>query len=306
MLWGVITITFVLGHLVPGDITNVIHDPWLTPERIDAMRRRFGIDQPWWIQYGLYLRNVLLLDFGDSFTFPRPVFAVLRDGLFNTLWLQATALLISWGVAIPLGVWAARRANTWADRSVAFGASLALAVPEMVSGLLLIYFAARSGFFPVGGMRSPHWDTLPAGGQALDLVWHVALPALVLAFAPLAVYLRQTRGNLLDVLRRDYVTTARAKGLDEQAVAFKHALPNALNPLISLFGFSLAALISGSFIVEILFSWPGVGRTTFVALVTEDQYLAMGGVLMVSAMLVLGNLVADLLLAVVDPRIVHD
>ena len=155
-------------------------------------------------------------------------------------------------------------------------------------------------------MHSLDWDDLGPTGKAIDLLHHLTLPAIVVGLTPLASRMRQMRGNLLDVLRLDFVTTARAKGLDENVVVFKHALRNAINPLITLFGYTLGALVSGSLIAEIIFSWPGLGLITFDALFTQDQYLALGGVIMASAMLAHGSLIGDLLLAVVDPRVVYD
>jgi len=166
--------------------------------------------------------------------------------------------------------------------------------------------AARTGWLPTGGMHSLDYDDMDAAGRLLDIGRHLLLPAFVVGLVPLASRMRQMRGNLLDVLRLDYVTTARAKGLDEHVVVFKHALRNALNPMITLFGYTLGALVSGSFIAEIIFSWPGLGRITLEAIQTQDEYLVMGSVLMASVVLILGNLVADLLLAVADPRITYD
>ena len=155
-------------------------------------------------------------------------------------------------------------------------------------------------------MRSIDWDSMDTIGKVGDLLRHLALPALVVGLIPLAARMRQMRGNLLDVLRLEYVTTARAKGLDERTVIFKHAVRNAINPLITLFGFTIGALLSGAFVSEIIFSWPGLGRITLDAILTQDQYLVMGSVLMASVVLILGNLIADLLLAVADPRISYD
>ena len=308
LLVGVATLSFALMQLVPGDFLNTTgYDPTITAERIAAMRHRFGLDRPWWVQYGLYLKNIFLhLDFGDSFAMQRPAFDILRDGLLKTLLLQGAAALVIWGLAIPLGVWAAARQHSWIDRALSLLAYVGLAIPELLLGLLLLLLAVHTGLFPLSGMRSMDWDTLDPGGKALDLLHHLVLPALAAGLGGFAASMRQMRGNLLDVLRLDYVITARAKGVDERTVILKHALRNALNPLITLFGFTLGALVSGSLIVEIIFAWPGLGRITYEALLTQDQYLALGGVLMVSAMLVLGNLIADLLLAVVDPRIVYD
>lgn len=308
LLLGISAMTFLLLQLTPGDFLNqMAENPAISTETLEAMRSRFGLDQPWYVQYGMYLKNVLFrFDFGESFSRHQPVFTVLKDGLLNTLLLASAAAVVTWALAIPLGVWAAVRQYSWIDKGLSLIAFIWLSIPEVLSGLLLLLVAAKTGWFPVGGMRSIDWQDLDAMGKFLDLVHHLILPAFVVGLIPLASRMRQMRANLLDVLRLDYVTTARAKGLDENVVIFKHALRNALNPLITLFGFTLGYLLSGSFIAEIIFSWPGLGRITLDALLTQDQYLVMGSVLMASSMLVLGNLIADLLLAVADPRIAYD
>jgi peptide/nickel transport system permease protein len=196
--------------------------------------------------------------------------------------------------------------HSWIDRTLSFVAFIWLSIPEILAALLLLMMAARTGWFPVGGMRSLDYDELDGISQFFDILHHLALPALVVGLIPLASRMRQMRGSLLDVLRLDYVTTARAKGLSERTVIVKHALRNALNPMITLFGYTLGALVSGSFIVEIIFSWPGLGRITLDAILTQDQYLVMGAVLMASLVLIVGNLIADLLLAIADPRISYD
>jgi peptide/nickel transport system permease protein len=308
LLFGISALTFILLQLAPGDFLNqMAENPAISPATIEAMRRNFGLDRPWYIQYGLYLRNILLhFDFGESFSRHQPVFRVIREGLTNTLMLAGAAAIVTWGLALPLGIWAAVRQYSWVDKTLSLLAFVWLSVPEILSGLLLLMLAARTGWFPVGGMRSIDYDELSAMGKLGDLLWHLTLPALVVGLVPLASRMRQMRGNLLDVLRLDYVTTARAKGLDEQVVVYKHALRNALNPMITLFGYTLGALVSGSFVAEIIFSWPGLGRLTLDAILPQDQYLVMGSVLMASVVLILGNLIADLLLAVADPRISYD
>jgi len=308
LLFGISALTFILLQLAPGDFLNqMAENPAISPATIEAMRRNFGLDRPWYIQYGLYLRNILLhFDFGESFSRHQPVFTVIREGLSNTLLLAIAAAVVTWGLAIPLGIWAAVRQYSWIDKTLSLIAFIWLSIPEILSGLLLLMLAARTGWFPVGGMRSIDYDDLTTLGRVRDLLWHLALPALVVGLVPLASRMRQMRGNLLDVLRLDYVTTARSKGLDEGVVIYKHALRNALNPMITLFGYTLGALVSGSFVAEIIFSWPGLGRLTLDAILTQDQYLVMGSVLMASVVLIIGNLIADLLLAVADPRISYD
>ena len=308
LLFGISALTFILLQLAPGDFLNQMgENPAISPATIEAMRRNFGLDRPWYIQYGLYLRNLLLhFDFGESFSRHQPVFTVIREGLSNTLVLAVAAAIVTWGLALPLGIWAAVRQYSWIDKALSLIAFVWLSIPEILSGLLLLMLAARTGWFPVGGMRSIDYDDLTTVARIRDLLWHLALPALVVGLVPLASRMRQMRGNLLDVLRLDYVTTARSKGLDERVVIYKHALRNALNPMITLFGYTLGALVSGSFVAEIIFSWPGLGRLTLDAILTQDQYLVMGSVLMASVVLIVGNLIADLLLAVADPRISYD
>ena len=308
LLFGISALTFVLLQLAPGDfLATMAENPQVSTATLEAMRHRFGLDQPWWVQYLLYLKNIFLhLDFGESFARHQPVFAVLQTGLANTLLLASAAAVVTWGLAIPFGVIAAVRQYGWADRALSFAAFLWLSVPEILSGLLLLWLAARTGWFPIGGMRDLDFEDFTALQKLGDLLRHLVLPALVVGLIPLAGRMRQMRASLLDQLRLDYVVTARAKGLPERAVILRHALRNALNPLVTLFGFTLGSLVSGSFIAETIFSWPGLGSLTLEALTTHDQYLVMGSVLMASAVLIAGNLVADVLLAVADPRIRHD
>ncbi len=308
LLLGISTLTFALIRLAPGDyLSTLAENPQIPPGTIEAMRHRFGLDRPWYVQYALYLDRVVLhLDLGESFSRQQRVTEVLWTGLGNTLILALAAALVTWGLAIPLGVLAAVRRNTAVDRALGVAGYLGLSVPEILSCLLLLMLAVRTGWFPAGGMRSLEWDQLGWGGKALDLARHLVLPALAVGIVPLASRMRQMRASLLDVLRLDYVVTARAKGLGEGRVILKHALRNALNPLITLFGYTLGALVSGSLVAEIVFAWPGLGRITYEAILARDQYLVMGSVLMAAVVLVLGNLVADLLLAAADPRLVYD
>ena len=308
LLLGISALTFLLLQLAPGDFLNQMREnPNVSQAALDAMAKRFGLDRPWPVQYGLYLENIFLHgDFGQSFARQQPAIVVLREGMLNTLLLALSAAAVTWGLAVPLGVWAAVRQYSWVDKVLSFLAFLWLSIPEVLSGLLLLFLAAETRILPVGGMRSLDWDEMDFIGKMIDLLRHLVLPAIVVGLIPLAARMRQMRGNLLDVLRLDYVTTARAKGLPENAVVFKHALRNAINPLITLFGYTLGSLVSGALIVEIIFSWPGLGRITFDALLTQDQYVVLGAVEIAAIMLIVGNLIADILLAVADPRIAYD
>ncbi len=308
LLLGVTFLAFLLIYLAPGDfLSQMAENPTVSAETIAAMRHKFGLDQPWYVQYVLWLKNVFFhLDFGESFAYRQPVFSVILPRLGNTLLLSLAAAIVAWGLAIPLGIISAVRQYSWVDKTSSFISFVGLSIPEIFFGLLMMYMAAKTGWFPVGGMHSLDYDELNWGSKLLDLGRHLFLPALVLGTVPLAGRMRQMRANLLDVLRLDYVTTARAKGLAENKVVWKHAVRNAINPLITLFGLTLASLLSGSFIVEIVMAWPGLGSLTLDALLKQDLYLVMGSVVIAATMLLLGNLVADILLALADPRIRYD
>ena len=305
VLLGISFLTFLLIHLAPGDFLSQVEiNPQVSPETIASMRERFGLDKPWPVQYLLWIKNIFLkLDFGESFSRHQPVFQVLAPAAMNSLGLALAAALVTWVLALPLGILAAVKQHSWVDRVASLVAVLGISVPEVFLALLVLFMAAKTGWFPLGGMVSLDHDSLSWGGKVLDRLHHLILPALVLATVPLASRTRQMRASLLEVLRADYVTTARAKGLPESRVVVKHAVRNALNPLVTLFGYTLGGLLSGAFLVEVILSWPGLGRVTIDALLTRDLYLIMGSVLMASSVLVLGNLVADLLLLVVDPRL---
>lgn len=297
--------TFLLIDLAPGDfLSQMSLDPQVSRRTIEAMRVKFGLDRPWYVQYLLWLKNVLLeFDFGHSFSYKVPVFSLIKARLTNTLLLTVTATLITWLIAVPCGVLAAWRKDTALDRGLSFVSYVGLSMPEVLSALLLLLFAARTGLFPTGGMRSIDHESLSAAGKFFDLLRHIALPALVLGIVPIASRMRQMRANLIEALGSDYVTFARAKGLPERTVVLGHALRGALNPMVTLFGYTIASLLSGSLLVEVVISWPGLGRLTVESLRAQDLYLTMGAVLTSSVMLIFGNLLADLLLAVLDPRI---
>src|SRR6185503_9785013 len=193
LLLGISALTFLLLQLAPGDFLNTMaENPAISPETIAAMRARFGLDHPWYVQYGLYLKNIFFhLDFGESFSRHQPVFLVLREGLMNTLLLAIAAAIVTWGLAIPLGVWAAVRQYSWVDKGLSLVAFLWLSIPEVLSGLLLLFLAANTGILPVGGMRSIDWDYMDTAGKAWDLLRHLALPAFVVGLIPLAARMRQ-------------------------------------------------------------------------------------------------------------------
>ena len=305
LLLAISFLTFVLLNASSGDyLTRLLDNPAVTQEYVDQLREQYGLDRPFIERYGLWLANAVQGDLGRSFEYNRDVAGLLGERVANTLLLALASLIFSWGLAIPLGVLSAVEQNTWVDKASGFIAYFGLSIPRVFLALLAVMFAAKTGWFPIGGIRDEvHWDELSAWGQVVDTAWHLFLPTVVLGITNMAGYMRQMRGYTIETLAQDYVRTARAKGLPERSVLFKHTVRNAINPLVTLFGYSLAYLVTGSFLVEVVMARPGMARLTLSALLAKDVHLVMAAVMMASLMLVLGNLASDLLLAAVDPRI---
>lgn len=253
--------------------------------------------------YFVWLGRALRGDLGNSWSQSAPVLDVMFERMGNTLLLEVVALSLAWGLAIPLGVWSGVRPNSVVDHTCGAVAYMSLSVPSVFLALLGLLFALQTKWFPIGNMRSTDYETLSAFGKVKDLAWHLALPAAVIGLTEIAIYMRQMRGQMVETMSSDYVRTARAKGVSERRVQFRHALRNAINPLVTLFGFSLAATLSGSFLVELVFNWPGLPQLTVNAIFNKDEPLVMASVLFAALILVVGNLVADVLLALVDPKI---
>lgn len=307
LLLGITFFSFMIISLAPGDfLTTMTQNPQISAETIEALRVKYGLDQPWYLQYIKWLWNALHFDFGYSFANQVPIFSLIGQRMLNTFILAFSAALFAWGLSIPLGIISAVRQNSYVDRSASFVAFIGLSIPEVFFALIMIFFAAKTGWFPVGGMKSIDFEYMSYAEQIIDLLHHLILPTIVVGSVSMAGRMRQMRANLLDTLLQDYVQTARAKGLSERIVIYKHALRNAINPLITLFGFTLANLLSGAFLVEVVMNWPGLGRLTLDALFARDLYLVMGSLIMASVMLIIGNLTADILLAVSDPRIQYE
>jgi peptide/nickel transport system permease protein len=304
LLVGVSLLTFLLMALAPGDYyTSLAQNPQISPETIARLRNQFHLDKPWYVQYFFWLKNMAHGDFGYSMAYKIPATSLILARLWNTFLLAFFALIIAWGIAIPLGIWAAVKKDTWVDRGCSLVAFVGLSVPDILLSLLALWFAASTGWFPVGGSESAVYDLLTPLQQLGDRTYHLILPALVLAAADVAGIMRRMRSCLLDTLRAEYVTAARARGLGEGWVVYKHAVRNAINPLLTIFGYSLAGLLSGAFIVENIMAWPGLGRLTMEAFFQKDSYVVVDCVVMATALLVIGNFVADILLAWTDPRI---
>ncbi len=307
MLLGITIISFIIIQLSPGDFLAEIRlNPIVSQQTVDQMRANFGLDQPLHIQYLKWLWNALRLDFGYSFAFQVPVIWLIGSRLLNSVILNVVAFAVAWALAIPLGIYTARRQYTAADNSLSFAAYVGISTPTFFSGLFLLYWAFKTGWFPIGGMTSIDHDFLSSWGRILDVAHHMVLPVLVLGVFGVAGLMRQMRANLLEVLRHDYVRTARSKGLSERVVVNRHAVRNAINPLITIFGFSLGGLLGGSAILENVLGWPGIGKLLVDATIQKDLYVVMASLVIGSVTLVVGNLIADILLVVSDPRIRYD
>ena len=297
---------FFIVELAPGDYLDTLKEnPQITPERIAELTQQFGLDKPPLIQYFLWLwRIVTKFDFGQSFVYFRSVASLLVERIPATLLLALSSFILTWAIAIPLGILSAVKQNTLIDKVLRVLSYFGQGFPSFITALIFLIIAQYlSPLFPVGGMTSINHDEFSKLGQILDIGWHMLLPTIALSITSFAGLQRLTRGQLLDVLRQDYIQTARAKGLPENKVIYVHALRNAINPLITLLGFEFASLLSGSFIAEFFFNWPGLGTLTLSAVQAQDKYLVMASLMMGATMLIIGNLLADLLLKTVDPRI---
>ncbi len=297
---------FTITQLAPGDyLDNLSNNPQISPETLDQLRQQFRLDQSPWEQYWYWLGQIVSQgNFGYSFANQRSVTSLLLERVPATLLLAILSLIITWAIGIPLGIIGAVHQNRFIDRFLQIISYTGQGFPSFITALLLLFLAQRtSPLFPVGGMTSINYPDLPPLGKIADIAWHSILPTLALSITSFAGLQRLMRGQLLDVLRQDYIQTARAKGLPENRVIYIHALRNAVNPLITLLGFEFASLLGGAFIAETFFNWPGLGKLVLQAVQQQDLYLVMASLMMGAIMLIVGNLLADLLLKAVDPRI---
>jgi peptide/nickel transport system permease protein len=297
---------FAIIELAPGNYLDTLsQNPKISPETLKQLEQQFGLDKPAFMQYLLWLQQIVTRgNFGTSFAYQRSVASLLWERVPATLWMAIASMIVTWAIAIPLGIVAAVNQNKTVDRFLQVISYTGQGFPSFITALLLLFLAQNtSPLFPVGGMTSIDHADLPWWGQFLDYCWHLILPTIALSVTSFAGLQRLMRGQLLDVLRQDYIRTARAKGLPDDRVIYVHALRNAINPLVTLLGFEFASLLSGSFIAELFFNWPGLGKLTLEAVNNQDLYLVMASLMMGATMLIVGNLLADLLLKAVDPRI---
>ena len=307
MLLGITLISFTVIHLAPGTPTDMqtTLNPKASLEAQKRLRELYGLDKPLIVQYGDWLTRLAHLDFGRSFSPDRrPVWDKIKERIGITLSLNLMSLIIILGVSIPIGVIAAYRAHSWFDQATTLFVFFGFAMPTFWLALLLImFFGVYLDWLPISGLTSLNYKQFTFWQKVQDLGAHVTLPVLVAAFGGLAGMSRYMRGNMLEVIRQDYITTARAKGLPERVVIFKHALRNALLPVITILGLSVPGLIGGSVIFESIFAIPGMGQLFYGAVMARDYPLVMGELVIGAVLTLMGNMLADVGYALVDPRI---
>ena len=302
LLLAVVVLTFALIHLAPGDPVRILGGDGGDESYYRAMREKFGLDRPLPEQLAIYIGSAVRGDLGFSYVQRRPVLDVIADRVPATLLLMGPALIISTLVGIWLGALAARRPDRNADRAITVGTLIGSATPAFWLGqVLVIVFAGVLGWFPVAGMRNARG--VAPGLEIPDLAWHLVLPVVTLGVLQLAIVTRLTRSGLIEAMREDYTRTARARGLSVSQVLRRHALPNALLPVVTIIGTHFGTLLSGAVLTEIIFAWPGLGRLLFDATLARDYPLLMALFIMASASIILANLITDLVYAAVDPRI---
>jgi peptide/nickel transport system permease protein len=304
LILGLLTVTFFIVHLAPGDPTAIYLTPEIDPKVADQLREKFGLNDPVYVQYFKWLWSILHGEFGVSFSMHRPVLEIVSSAIPNTLLLTSLALLFEIVIGIIIGVISAIRKGTWLDNGLTVGALFAYSIPEFWLGLMLIsILSLKLGILPSSQMHSVDSEYLPLLPYVWDTVKHLVLPVFVLGVANSASMARYVRGSMVEVIHQDYIITARAKGLSELSVVWRHALRNALLPVVTIVGLSLPFLFSGAVVVETIFAWPGMGRITVDAIFARDYPLIIANTLLIGILVVMGNLLADLVYGLVDPRI---
>jgi peptide/nickel transport system permease protein len=303
LLFVIATILFFSLHLLPGDPALLVlggDAAQPTPEQIAMVRAKLGLDQPLWLQYGTWLKRVMQGDLGRSLVDDRPVARDLANRLPRTLQLVIPATLLATALGVPLGMFAARRRGRLADPLASSTALMGFSVPVFVVGMLLVaLFSITLGWLPPAGY-------VPFGEDPLGFLRHLILPTLALSASPMAITMRMTRSSFLEQASLDYVRTARAKGLPEPAVAWRHVLRNALLPVVTVVGLQIGGMFAGAVLVEYIFSWPGLNTLLLNSISTRDYPIIQGVVLLAAALFVFVNLVTDLCYALINPRIRYE
>ncbi|MCC7203202.1 MAG: ABC transporter permease [Nitrospirae bacterium] len=304
---GITLISFFIIHLAPGKPTDILAElnPKITPEAREKLEKYYGLDKPVIVQYGIWIKRLVKLDFGESFsTDKRPVWDKIKERLPVTILINVLSMALIILIAIPIGVSSATHQYSLYDKISTITVFVGFAMPTFwLALLLMILFGVYLDWLPISGIKSLNYDSLTTGGKFLDMASHLILPVLLEAFGGLAGMSRYMRSNMLEVIRADYITTARAKGLSERVVIYKHAMRNALLPVITILGLSVPGLIGGSVIFETIFAIPGMGQLFYMSVMTRDYPLIMGVLTIGAVLTLIGNMLADTGYALADPRI---
>lgn len=310
LIFGLLTITFFIIRLAPGDPTSMFIDPNIDPRTAEQLKENFGLNDPLPIQYGKWLgvlppfNGIIEGEFGVSFSKQRPVFEIISDALVNTLILTSVALLLDLLIGVTLGIYSALHRGDQLDQAITVGSLFIYSMPHFWLALILILiFSLGLGWLPASQMHSVNAEQLSIIEYFWDLIRHTVMPVCVLGIASAASTVRYVRSSMLEVIQQDYIRTARAKGLNERSVIWKHALRNALLPLITIIGLSFPFLLSGAVITEVIFAWPGMGRVTIDAIFSRDYPLIIANTFVAGIVVIAGNLLADVMYAVADPRV---
>ena len=296
-------ISFFIIRLSPIDpLAELRLNPSISQETLDKEIKRLNLDKPIGIQYLSWAKSFVQGDLGYT-SAGEKVSTKLKERIPNTLLLTFVVIFMTWSAGVPIGIAAAYKKESAFDRMLTVLSSVGMAIPSFFFAILMLIFAVKTGWFPVGGLTSYNFNDMSLWGKFVDILKHLALPAIVLFTISLSGLQRQMRANMLEVLDSDYVKFARAKGINEFKVVFKHALRNAVNPMITLLGFEFAGLLSGAALTEYVFQYPGLGRLILEAVMKSDINLVMASLMMGTIMLILGNLIADILLMITDPRV---
>lgn len=302
VLFGITVITFLMVHIAPGSPIGQALDPKVPQKVVEQWEKNFHLDKPYHVQYGMWMKDLFTGDL-KSFKDGRPVLKKIFERLPATILLNIVSTIIIFSIAIPLGIFSATKQYSLADHTATFFAFVGISMPSFWLAYMLILLVVQVFGWPVLGARTFGLVELSMTANLFDRAWHLFFPSLILAVGGIASLSRYMRGSMLEVSRQDYITTARAKGLSEEDVKYRHALRNALLPIITIFGFLIPSLIGGSVIIESIFAWPGIGQLGYQSVLSRDYPTIMTLNSIAAVLVLLGNLIADLLYAWVDPRI---
>ncbi|HOM27736.1 MAG TPA: ABC transporter permease [bacterium] len=304
LLIGMTFISFFIIQLAPGDyFTQLKMNPEISPETIENMRKLFALDKPIIIQYFYWLKNIFTFNLGESFSYHVPVSFLIKVRLKNTIALSIFSIFFTWVIAIPLGIFGAIKDKKWQERILSFLAYIGISLPSFFIAMLVIFFIAKTAVLPLGGTTSIFYENASNIEKFIDYLKHLFVPGMILTISGIGSLYRLMKNNFLETLNSPYIFTAYAKGIPTYKIYFKHALRNAINPMITIFGYELSGILSGAGLVEIITGWPGMGRLVLEGVLSSDLYLVMASLLIGGILLILGNLFADILIALVDPRV---